>query len=74
MLRQSIERQLPTGRVLVTVEYLDDGDRVRILDYRRRRNGRVRLERVRHMEGKVVALRDLLGADDSDARPAPRAW
>jgi hypothetical protein len=68
MLRQSIERQLPTGRVLVTVEYLDDGDRVRILEYRRRRNGRVRLERVPHMEGKVVALRDLLGAQDDEGQ------
>lgn len=65
MLRQALERTLGSSDVEVTYEILDH-ERVRILSYRRRRRGQRRSERVEHMEGRVMALRQLTGAEAND--------
>lgn len=74
MLRQALERTLGSSDVEVTYEILDH-ERVRILSYRRRRRGQRRSERVAHMEGRVMALRQLTGteATDEHQQTAPEA-
>lgn len=67
MLRQVLERSLGNSDIVVAYELLDD-DRVRILNYTRRRRGQRRGERVAHMEGRVVTIQQLTGADD---QPSP---
>lgn len=69
MLRQALERSLDRSDIEVTYEFLD-GERVRILSYVRRRHGHRRRERVAHMEGRIVALRQLIGsADEPEGGP-----
>ena len=65
MLRQALERTLGSSDVEVTYEILDE-ERVRILSYSRRRRGQRRSERVTHMEGRVMSLRQLTGAEATD--------
>lgn len=69
MLRQVLERSLDNSDIVVAYELLDD-DRVRILSYTRRRRGQRRGERVAHMEGRVVTIQQLTGANDPPASTA----